>query len=103
MASLHAVNAAANQVLSTRPAVDVPEVVTLISLVAYCRYAGIRPPSATRDNQSPPPWFYSARPTKRGLASFIVILGWIPWISLIKIVSSDSTWIIYKIVKLWKS
>jgi len=32
-----------------------------------CRWsytAGIRPQSATRDNQSPSPWFYSARPTK---------------------------------------
>ena len=45
----------------------VPQVMTLISLVIYCGYAGIRPPSATHDNQSPSPWFNSARPTKRAL------------------------------------
>jgi len=50
----------------------VPQVMTLISLVVYCGYAGIRPPSATRDNQSPSPWFYSARPTKRALALITV-------------------------------
>ena len=50
----------------------VPQVTTLISLVVYCGYAGIRPPSATRDNQSPSPWFYSARPTKRALALITV-------------------------------
>jgi len=46
------------------------QVMTLISLVVYCGYAGIRPPSATRDNQSLSPLFYSARPTKRALALY---------------------------------
>ena len=52
----------------------VPQVMTLISLVIYCGYAGIRPLSDTRDNQSPSPWFYSARPTKRALALYTITI-----------------------------
>ena len=34
--------------------------------------AAIRAPSATRDIQSPSPWFYSARPTERALALYTI-------------------------------
>jgi len=51
---------------------NVPQVMTLTLLVVYCGYAGIRSPSATRDNQSPSPWFYSARPTKHSLALYTI-------------------------------
>jgi len=50
----------------------IPQVMTLILLVVYCGYAGIRPPSATHDNQSPSPWFYSMRSTKRALALYTI-------------------------------
>ena len=50
----------------------VPQVVTLISLIVYCRYVGIRPPSATRDIQSQSPWFYSTIPTNRALALYAI-------------------------------
>ena len=56
----------------TRTTATVPQVITLISLVVYCGYSGIRPASATRDNQLPSPWFYSARPTKRALALYAI-------------------------------
>ena len=39
-------------------------------LFVYCVYAGIGPPSATRDTSSVA--VYSARPTKRGLALYTV-------------------------------
>jgi len=48
------------------------KMLTLVSLVVYCGYTGIQPPSATRDNQSPSPWFYSARPTKRALVLYTI-------------------------------
>jgi len=51
-----------------------PQVVTLILLVIYCGYAGIRPPSTTRDNQSPSPWFYSPRLTKRALTLYTIMV-----------------------------
>ena len=46
----------------------------LISLVVYCGYAVIRPPRATRDNQSPSPWFYSVRATERALALYTITI-----------------------------
>jgi len=50
----------------------VPKLMTLTSLVTYCGYAGIRPLSTMHDNQSPSPWFYSARSTKCGLALYTI-------------------------------
>ena len=46
--------------------------VMTLSLVVFCGYAGIRSPSATRDNQSPSPWFYNAKPTKRAVSLYTI-------------------------------